>query len=95
MNKRRGSVLIELLCVVGLLGIFLSYMVFWRISDDVAAARRAWALPCVPGIQGFKILRFKYLRFKDSRIPAVKKFKIVQKSEKPAAKSQQPKANSQ
>lgn len=27
MKKRRGSVLIELLCVVGLLGIFLSYMV--------------------------------------------------------------------
>lgn len=27
MNKRRGTVLIELLCVVGLLGIFLSYMV--------------------------------------------------------------------
>ncbi|MBQ0108271.1 MAG: hypothetical protein KBS34_04045 [Phascolarctobacterium sp.] len=27
MNKRRGSVLIELLCVVGLLGLFLSYMV--------------------------------------------------------------------
>lgn len=27
MKKRRGSVLIELLCVVGLLGLFLSYMV--------------------------------------------------------------------
>ena len=75
-------------------------MIFQGISDDVAAARRAWALPCVPGIRGFKDLRFKHLRFKDlrfkdSRIPAVKKFKIVQKSEKPTAKGQQPKANSQ
>ena len=72
-------------------------MVFCGISDDVAPARRAWALPCVPGIQGFKILRFKYLRFKDlrfkdSRIPAVKKFKIVQKSKQATAKSRMAKA---
>ena len=77
-----------------------NFLVFGGISDDVAAARRAWALPCVPGIQGFKILRFKYLRFKDlrfkdSRIPAVKKFKIVQKSKQPIAKSQRPAAKSQ
>ncbi|MCQ2122458.1 MAG: hypothetical protein MJY78_11600, partial [Fibrobacter sp.] len=67
------------------------------ISDDGAAVRRASVSSCVPGIQEFRIFRFKYLRFKDlrfkdSRIPAVKKFKIVQKSEKPTAKSQQPKA---
>ena len=59
-----------------------NFLIFQGISDDVAAARRAWALPCVPGIQGFKDLRFKCLkfkdlRFKDSRIAAVKKFKIV------------------
>ena len=64
-----------------------NFLIFQGISDDVAAARRAWALPCVPGIQGFK-----YLRFKDSRIPAVKKFKIVQKSKQATAKSWMAKA---
>ena len=43
-----------------------NFLIFLGISDDGAAVRRASVSSCVPGIQGFKDLRFKDLRFKDS-----------------------------